>query len=114
MSIELPQRGTVPASGRCSWKKSKVALPASSRVIVDSPMAFSRPLWVCIERTTSSMPSKRLGGCRQHQIRTFGDDLEVIVGDEGGDLDDDVAAGVQAGHLEVHPRQHDRDLIARR
>src|ERR1019366_685171 len=35
-------------------------------------------------------------------------DPEFVVGDEDGDLDDDVARRLEAGHLEVHPSEHAR------
>ena len=40
------------------------------------------------------------------QVRTLRDDVEVVVGDQGRDLDDDVGPRVEAGHLEIHPHQH--------
>ena len=40
------------------------------------------------------------------QIGTLGDDLEFVVGDQRGDLDDDVTRRLQAGHLQVHPDEH--------
>jgi len=32
-----------------------------------------------------------------------------IIGDDGGNFDDDVLVGIQPGHLEVHPHQHGAD-----
>ena len=43
-----------------------------------------------------------------HQIGAFGHDRQIVVGDQTGDLDDDVAGGIQSGHLEIHPGQHGR------
>ena len=45
----------------------------------------------------------------EHEIGPFGDDVEVIVGDECRDLDDDVTLGFEAGHLQIHPRKHECD-----
>src|SRR5690606_4315874 len=47
-----------------------------------------------------------LGGLVHDEIGALGHDLQLVVGDQGGDLDDHVAAGVEAGHLEVHPHEH--------
>ena len=38
----------------------------------------------------------RLGGLVDDEVGALGDDLELVVGDEGGDLDDDVAIGLEA------------------
>ncbi len=47
-------------------------------------------------------------GCRvNNDIGAFGDRLELIIGDHGGDLDDHVPRWVEAGHLQVHPGEHD-------
>ena len=40
------------------------------------------------------------------QIGAFGHGLQLIVGDDGGDLDDGVCVRIETGHLEVHPREH--------
>ena len=39
------------------------------------------------------------------ELRPLGDDVEVLVGDHGGDLDDLVAVGQQPGHLQIDPDQ---------
>jgi dUTP pyrophosphatase len=52
-------------------------------------------------------------GLVDHQVGALGHDLEVVVGDDGGDLDDGVAGGVEPGHLEVHPHQHLRIVGSR-
>src|SRR5947208_4428512 len=62
MPMELPARGTVRGSGTCCLMKSRVAAPASSSVTVELSMAASRPLLVCILRTTSSIPPRTSGG----------------------------------------------------
>src|SRR3990167_4788549 len=44
------------------------------------------------------------------EVGTFGDDLELSVGEDDGDLDDLVRPGVdERGHLEVHP---DKEVVA--
>jgi hypothetical protein len=40
------------------------------------------------------------------EVGALRDHLEVVVGDQGRDLDDHVSIGLEPGHLEVHPRQH--------
>jgi phage replication-related protein YjqB (UPF0714/DUF867 family) len=40
-------------------------------------------------------------------VRTLGHDLQLVVGDDGRDLDDDVVEVVETGHLEIHPHEHD-------
>jgi len=47
------------------------------------------------------------------EIGAFGDHLEVVVRDEGGDLDDGVACGIEPGHLEIHPCEHDTGCYRR-
>ena len=32
--------------------------------------------------------------------------FEIVVGDEGGDLDNGMAGGIEPGHLQVHPGEH--------
>ena len=72
---------------------------------MDFPIAVSSPLVVCILRTTSSI-SKLLGRRTDDEVGPFCDDVELVVGDDRGDLDDDVVRWVQSGHLEVHPGEH--------
>ena len=43
--------------------------------------------------------SHHLIGLVNDQIRALGDDVQVIIGDQGGDLHDDVAGLVEAGHF---------------
>jgi len=47
----------------------------------------------------------RFGGS-DHQVGAFGHHGEVVIGDQGGDLHDDVAPRVESGHLQIHPYQH--------
>ena len=44
------------------------------------------------------------------KVGPLGDDLEVVVGEEGGDLDDHVLGGVETCHFEIDPSEHDRIL----
>ena len=46
----------------------------------------------------------------EHQVGTLGHDGEVVVGEEGRDLDDDVLGRIEARHLEVHPDEHRGNL----
>ena len=48
-----------------------------------------------------------LGRLGDHQVGAFGDEVEVVVGHQRGDLDDDVTGRVKARHLEIHPDQHE-------
>ena len=50
---------------------------------------------------------QHLVGLMDDQIGSFGDDLEVVVGHDRGDLDDHVERVIEPGHLEVHPHEHD-------
>ena len=45
-----------------------------------------------------------------HEIRTFGDDLKRIIGEERCDLDDHVFGGIEAGHFKINPSENDRIL----
>ena len=49
---------------------------------------------------------ERFGRSGDHQVGSLGHDGQVVVGDQGGHLDDDIAFDVQSGHLQVHPHQH--------
>ena len=51
---------------------------------------------------------ERFVGLVDDEVGPFGDDLELVVGDDGGDLDDHVPGRIEAGHLEVHPHEHGR------
>ena len=48
-------------------------------------------------------------GGGDHEVGALGHHLQVVVGDQGGHLDDDVAAHVESGHLQIHPHQHAGD-----
>ena len=41
------------------------------------------------------------------EIGAFGQDVQVVVGDQGGDLDDDITTGIQSRHLQIHPDEHE-------
>jgi hypothetical protein len=69
---------------------ASVAAPASSRVMVEARMASVSPLLV------------------DDEVGSLGDDVQFVVGDDGGDLDDHVHRRIEAGHLQVHPHEHDR------
>jgi hypothetical protein len=47
-----------------------------------------------------------------HQVGAFGDDLEVVVGNQGCNLYDHVTARFEPGHFKVHPHQHTVSLPA--
>jgi hypothetical protein len=40
------------------------------------------------------------------QVGSFGDQLEIVVGEQRGDLDDHVPVGFESRHLQVHPGEH--------
>ena len=66
---------------------------------------------MCIVRTTSSIAGQRLGRLVHDEVGALGHDLELVVGDDRGDLDDDVAGRVEPGHLEIHPDEHGRRVL---
>ena len=49
---------------------------------------------------------ERVVGRVDDEVGALVDDLQVVVGDERGDLDDQCACRVETGHLEIHPNQH--------
>jgi hypothetical protein len=51
---------------------------------------------------------QHLVGLVHDEVGPLGDDLQVVVGHERGDLHDDVAGVVQPRHLEIHPHEHER------
>ena len=80
--------------------------PASARVSVDASMASSSPLR-CVHRPHHVVHAGQLlPVARDDEVGALGDDLEIVVGDERGDLDDGVAGRVEPGHLQVHPGEH--------
>src|SRR5205085_1950114 len=44
------------------------------------------------------------------EVGPFGDDVQLVVRDDRGDLDDDVLRGIETGHLQIHPDQHAANL----
>jgi dUTP pyrophosphatase len=52
-------------------------------------------------------------GC-DDEVWPFGDDVEIVVSEEGGNFDNHVPLGIEAGHFEIHPRQHEITLCGRR
>ncbi len=44
-------------------------------------------------------------GLVDHQGGALGHQVEVLIGNEGGDLQDHAGLGVQTGHFHVHPDQ---------
>ena len=57
---------------------------------------------------------ERLGRLVHDEVGPLGDDLQLVVGDDRGDLDDDVLGRIEAGHLEVHPDEHRAQATGRR
>ncbi len=106
MPIELPHSGTVRGSGTWALMKSSVAAPASSIVVAEARIAVSSPDFVCISTTTGSIAGEDVVVGMDDEIGALGDDAQLVVGDDGGDLDDAVSGVVEPGHLEVHPHEH--------
>lgn len=44
-------------------------------------------------------------------VRSLGDDIEFVIGDNRRDFDDDIAVGVEAGHFQIHPGKHGGQAI---
>lgn len=49
---------------------------------------------------------ERLDRLVNDQIGPLGDDVQLVVREQCGDLDNDVTVGVETGHLQVHPGEH--------
>ena len=79
---------------------------------VDARMRSSRPESVCMRTTTSSISASSSSVAWTTRSGPSATIVEVVVGDERGDLDDDVSAGIEAGHLQVHPREHRGATVA--
>ena len=45
-------------------------------------------------------------GLVHDEIRTFGNDVEFVISDERGNLDDHIHLGIKTGHLKVEPDEH--------
>ena len=104
--MELPHSGTAPAPGSVLASGTPALPPASSSEIVDASIAASRPAPGVHVAHDVVHARERLGRLVHDEVGTFGHDLEVVVGDERRDLDDDVARRVETRHLEVHPHEH--------
>ena len=105
-----PRRSSCRRAARCSRGRagarySSTAAPASSSESVDASIWGSRPDFVCMFRTKSSMRSSSAGRGVDHEVDAVVDQLERGVGDQHRDLHDRVPLGVEAGHLEVDPHE---------
>src|SRR5207244_2732363 len=60
--MELPQRGTVPASGSWARRNSSVRRLASWRLVLDARTASSKPLRACMAWTTLSIWASAASG----------------------------------------------------
>ena len=73
---------------------------------VEALIASISPDFVCISVTKSPISSICSGDGVDDEVGTFGDHDEVVVGDQRGDLNDDVTLRFEARHLQIHPYQH--------
>ena len=94
----------------CARRNARVCVSASSTVTVDAAIVGQSPDFVCISVTKGTHLGELLGRGVEHEVGSFGDDGELVVGDERRDLDDDVTLRFEARHLEVHPHQHSATL----
>ena len=85
------------------------ATPACSTETVDASTAVRSPLSACILTTTGSMASSASAGAWTTRSGPSATIVQVVVGDQHGDLQDHVPVRVEAGHLQVHPGQHAAD-----
>ena len=76
--------------------------------MVDARIASSSPERVCISTTNGSIAGEHVVVDVDHDVGSLGDDRQLVVGDDRGDLDDHVVLVVEPRHLEVHPHEHDR------
>ena len=49
-----------------------------------------------------------------HEIGALGHDVQIVVGHQAGDLDDDVTGRFEARHFQIDPGQHGPDATGRR
>ena len=45
------------------------------------------------------------------QIGTLGHNVQLIVGDDRCNFNDDIACGIETGHFEIHPHEHRHRLL---
>ena len=45
-------------------------------------------------------------GLVNDEVGAFSDDVQVVIGNESGNFNDDVGFWLEASHFEVHPHQH--------
>ncbi len=101
MPIELPHRGTLRASGTCWRTKSRVSSAAWAREMVERADGVEQPAAGVHLAHDLVHGGQRLGRGGDHQIGTFRHHVELVVGHQGGDLDDAVAPGVEPRHLQI-------------
>ena len=112
MPIELPHRGTFPASGTCVRMKLEGLLGRlgdrhrGGRDRLQQPAAGVHLPHNLVHRPERS---RRRG---YDQVGALGDDLQFVIGHQRGDLDDEVSGRVQPGHFQVHPHEHGADSTA--
>ena len=112
MPIELPHNGTVRGSGTCWRMNSSVAAPASASDAGRRADQVEQPRpGVHVDHERIHL-HQHVVGLMDHDVGPFGDDVELVVGHQRGDLDDHVGGVVEPRHLEVHPHQHRRPMLA--
>jgi hypothetical protein len=60
--MEFPHKGTDLAFGTCCLMKERVAVPASSSVVLEARIASNSPDSVCMVTTTGSMAASTSSG----------------------------------------------------
>ena len=105
--MELPHSGTVLRLRNVRLDECERALACLLERDRRTPRSRRGGRTSCASRaTTSSIAASASGGWCTTRSRPSPTTVELVVGDDRGDLDDDVTTRVEPGHLEVHPDEH--------
>ncbi len=100
----LPRIGEAPACASGA-RKASVRCSAMAVVMVLDFARAVRPELPCWRGVPLVHLSQHFVGLVDRQVRSLGDHLEILVRDDGGDLDDVIAVGLEARHFEIDQDQ---------
>ena len=110
VAIELPHSGALPASGTCSLTYARTCCSASCSVTVDARTSCGEPGRRVHLLHDREHPGELLLARADDDVDAVAEDVQLAVGDERGDLDEQVGAELETGHLAVDPHEPVRTL----
>ena len=109
--MELPHSGIVRGFGDVFFEEGQrlgLGLLVGHGRRVDR---VEEPDLVCISVTKSPISAICSGVAWMTRSGPSAIDVEVVVGDQRRDLDDDVTQRFESGHLQIHPHEHESTLL---